>query len=166
MKIIILISDRFIFLTTTKTRPSTTRVNFILQKPPSPRNGRNKIYAASPKRSRGMNSSPSRATEHGYSSNIRHTWRVSFFERVSAAGRTGNFRMHGGPRGGTVAGHNAPPALSPAAVVKRISSFESARAHSGLRPDVEENRRGIYVPGRRRIWPFKFIRPRSIGKLD
>lgn len=38
-----------------------------------------------------------------------------------------------------------------------------ARTHSGLRPDVEEDRRRIYVPGRRWILPFKSPSGRSIG---
>ncbi|CAL1676591.1 unnamed protein product [Lasius platythorax] len=38
-----------------------------------------------------------------------------------------------------------------------------ARTHSGLWPDVEEDRRRIYVPRRRRILPFKSPSGRSIG---
>lgn len=55
--------------------------------------------------------------------------------------------------------------ITPPALTQSGSEAYLARTHSGLQPDVEEDRRGIYVPGRRRIWSFKSIRPVD-GKLD
>lgn len=79
--------------------------------------------------------------------NIRHTQRVSSFERVSAVadkqfpdadtrGKSAEEPLRG---------------ITPPAFTQSGSEAYLARAHSGLQPDVEEDRRGIYVPGRRRI---------------